>query len=81
MLKKMMQSWGLLTLAFVLVLVPSFSQACSVCGCGDPLASSGSAHPLAGAWRIDFENIYLNASAASDNPAQFEHHHQLQPYE
>jgi hypothetical protein len=68
MFKKIIQLWVVLALAFVLWLAPGLSQACSVCGCGDPLASSGSAHPLAGAWRIDFENIYLNASAASDNP-------------
>jgi hypothetical protein len=67
-MSKMIQSLGLLALSFLLLLVPGFSPACSVCGCGDPLASSGSAHPLAGAWRLDFESIYLNASAASDNP-------------
>ena len=41
--------------------------ACSVCGCGDPLASAGSAHPLAGSFRLDVENIYLTASAQSDD--------------
>jgi hypothetical protein len=45
------------------------SQACSVCGCGDPLQSSASAHPLEGAVRLDFETIYLTASAQSDDDA------------
>jgi hypothetical protein len=44
-------------------------QACSVCGCGDPLQSSASAHPLEGAVRLDFETIYLTASAQSDDDA------------
>jgi hypothetical protein len=43
-------------------------RACSVCGCGDPLASSGSAHPLADSFRLDFESIYLTAAALSDDP-------------
>ncbi len=43
------------------------SWSCSVCGCGDPLASAGSARPLAGSWRISFEHIYLTASAQSDD--------------
>ncbi len=42
--------------------------ACSVCGCGDPLASSGSAHPMAGSFRLDFESIYLTAAALGDDP-------------
>lgn len=43
-------------------------MACSVCGCGDPLASSGSAHPMAGSFRLDFESIYLTAAAIGDAP-------------
>jgi hypothetical protein len=43
-------------------------RACSVCGCGDPLASSGSAHPLADSFRLDFESIYLTAAAVGDAP-------------
>jgi hypothetical protein len=59
-------------IAFVFTIVSIFitdaSWACSVCGCGDPLASSGSAHPLAGSFRLDFESIYLTASAIGDAP-------------
>ncbi len=55
-------------IALILLGGPCPASACSVCGCGDPLASSGTAHPLAGSFRLDFESIYLNASAASDNP-------------
>lgn len=44
-----------------------FLEACSVCGCGDPLASAGSAHPLAGSFRLDIESVYLTASAQSDD--------------
>jgi hypothetical protein len=43
-------------------------MACSVCGCGDPLASSGSAHPMAGSFRLDFESTYLTAAALGDDP-------------
>lgn len=55
------------SLSYLLTFSPPVS-ACSVCGCGDPLASSGSAHPLAGTWRLDFENIMLNAAAIGDAP-------------
>ncbi len=51
----------------VLIFVTNASWACSVCGCGDPLASAGTAHPLADSWRVSFENIYLTASAQSDD--------------
>jgi hypothetical protein len=59
---------GLWALSFLLLLNPGLSLACSVCGCGDPLASSGSAHPMADSWRLDFEDIYLTASALGDAP-------------
>jgi hypothetical protein len=55
------------TLSYLLTFIPSV-EACSVCGCGDPLASSGSAHPMAGSWRLDFESIYLTAAAIGDAP-------------
>jgi len=45
----------------------SRAVACSVCGCGDPQASAGTSQPAAGSWRLTFENIYLTASAQSDN--------------
>ncbi len=53
--------WGLMAL------LPGLSQACSVCGCGDPLQASETAHPLADSWRLDIQNIYLTASAQSDD--------------
>jgi len=43
------------------------AAACSVCGCGDPQAPCGISQPMAGAWRLTFENTYLAASAQSDN--------------
>ena len=43
------------------------ASACSVCGCGDPLAASGSAHPLADSFRLDLSSIYLTAGAQSDD--------------
>ncbi len=57
-------SW--LFFLFLFLSVPA-AWACSVCGCGDPMQSSASAHPLAGAVRLDFETIYLTASAQSDD--------------
>lgn len=45
------------------------ARACSVCGCGDPLASAGSAHPLAGTFHLSLESVYLTASAQSDDDA------------
>src|SRR5208283_1592953 len=55
----------MVTIAFIFS--ANSSWACSICGCGDPLASSGTAHPLADSWRVSFENIYLTASAQSDD--------------
>jgi len=63
-----LKSLGLLALSFFLLFIPGLSQACSVCGCGDPLASAGSAHPMADSWRLDFETLYLTASALGDDP-------------
>lgn len=60
----------LLFLAFTLLNFFTFTQilsACSVCGCGDPMASAGSAHPMANSFRLDVENVYLTASAQSDD--------------
>jgi hypothetical protein len=49
------------------------AEACSVCGCGDPLFVAGDSKPLAGTFRFAFDTIYLTASARSDdNPAQTE---------
>ena len=52
---------------FLLVSSGSDLLACSVCGCGDPLAAAGSAYPLAGSLHLSIENIYLTASAQSDD--------------
>lgn len=49
----------------ILSAVPSW--ACSVCGCGDPLASAGTAHLLADTFRLSLESVYLTASAQSDD--------------
>lgn len=60
-------------IGFVLVVVgASKAGACSICGCGDPLQSAGSAHPLANTFRLAFENVYLAASAQSDDLASTE---------
>jgi hypothetical protein len=49
------------------------AEACSVCGCGDPLFVAGDSKPMAGTWRFAFDYLYLTASARSDdNPAQTE---------
>lgn len=62
----------LLSLSLALTLGGA-AQACSVCGCGDPLASSASAHPLADSFRLDLSTVYLTASAQSDDdPTQTE---------
>lgn len=42
-------------------------QACSVCGCGDPLASAGTAMPLPNTFQLSLESQYLTASAQSDD--------------
>jgi hypothetical protein len=67
---KTLSRCGLTAFIFMIVLIftVNSSWACSVCGCGDPLASSGSAHPLAGSFRLDFESIYLTAAALGDAP-------------
>ncbi len=62
-------------LSTFLLILPATAglQACSVCGCGDPLAATGSVHPLAGSFHLTVENVYLTASALSDgNPTQSE---------
>ena len=49
------------------------AEACSVCGCGDPLIAAGDSSPLAGSLRLAFDYGYLTATAQSDeNPAQTE---------
>jgi hypothetical protein len=42
------------------------AQACSVCGCGDPLVAAADSAPSAGALRLAFDWEYLTASAQSD---------------
>jgi hypothetical protein len=64
------------TLATLLLCTSLFApvaEACSVCGCGDPLFAVGDSKPMAGTWRFAFDYVYLTASARSDdNPAQTE---------
>jgi len=73
-----MRSFKYFLFILTFVLSPFFTftakvDACSVCGCGDPLASAGSAHPLANSFRLSIENSYLTASAQSDDdPTQTE---------
>jgi hypothetical protein len=42
------------------------ARACSVCGCGDPLASAGTNIPMSGIFHLGFEWDYLTASALAD---------------
>lgn len=48
------------------------ANACSVCGCGDPLATSENSQPLAGSFRLSLESVYLTASAQADDLASTE---------
>lgn len=43
------------------------AEACSVCGCGDPLVSAGDARPLPGNLRLALEFETLTATARSDD--------------
>jgi len=59
--------------ALALALLPAWAQACSICGCGDPLLAAGSARPMAGQLRLSIDAEYLYATARSDdNPAATE---------
>jgi Putative MetA-pathway of phenol degradation len=60
-------------LAAFVVGAPAVTQACSICGCGDPLESAGIAPPLPGGFRFALQTEYLTATAASDeDPARTE---------
>lgn len=62
-----------LSLFIFFTLVLSRLNACSVCGCGDPLVAAGVTHPMPGTWRLGLETVYLTATAQSDdNPLQTE---------
>jgi hypothetical protein len=56
---------GALALAFL----PSWAQACSICGCGDPLQAAGTTLPMAGQLRLALDAETLNATAQSDDDA------------
>lgn len=60
-------SKNFLLITTYLALIAGPLCACSVCGCGDPLAAAGSAHPLADSFRLDVQSVYLTASAQSDD--------------
>lgn len=63
----------LLLLSFVLLAASQPLQACSVCGCGDPLQPAGTVHAMAGDIHLSLEGFYLTATAQSDdNPLQTE---------
>ena len=47
-------------------------SACSVCGCGDPLATTENSQPLAGSLRLSIESVYLTASAQTDDLTSIE---------
>jgi hypothetical protein len=62
-----------LALALFLALHPlQRLQACSVCGCGDPLLAAGSAMPMAGQMRFSLDGEYLYATAAGADPGTTE---------
>lgn len=45
------------------------TEACSVCGTGDPLVAAGDARPVAGELKVAIENQFLTATAVmDDNP-------------
>lgn len=59
--------------ALFLALVPMKAlQACSVCGCGDPLLAAGSAMPMAGQLRLSLDGQYLYVTAAGEEPGTTE---------
>jgi hypothetical protein len=49
----------------------SAAEACSVCGCGDPLASAGEARLMSGQLRLALETEVLTARARSDDDPTF----------
>jgi len=52
----------------------SIAEACSVCGCGDPLASAGEAYLGAGRLRLALDTELLTARARSDDDPAFVEH-------
>ena len=56
-----------LAIASTLLVAPSAAQACSVCGCGDPLVLAGDSMPVPNTVRFALEYEYLTATARSDD--------------
>jgi len=54
-------------LASGILVAPSVAEACSVCGCGDPLVLAGDSMPVANTFRFALEYEYLTATARSDD--------------
>ncbi len=60
-------------LLLCLALWATAAEACSVCGCGDPLFAAGDSNPMGGTFRFALDYTLLSATARSDdNPAQTE---------
>ena len=64
--------WAALSCFALFLNLSPQAQACSVCGCGDPLLAAGSNLPMAGNFRLSLEAAYLYASAAGDGPGATE---------
>ncbi len=62
----------ILLLSFLSFGIVKNLQACSVCGCGDPLQSVTDVAPMAGSFRLGLEGEYLTAQAAGDDPGSTE---------
>lgn len=70
--------FGVGALTLLLCWSPARSEACSVCGCGDPLVLASEARPAAGWLRLAIEVELLTARARSDDhPDYFEELTQL----
>jgi hypothetical protein len=62
----MLQQRLLLALVAVLALSAGTAQACSVCGCGDPVLSASDPAALAGTLRLQLDFEYLRIDAGTD---------------
>ena len=69
-----LEASGLACVALCVFVSLSSAEACSVCGCGDPLASAGEAHLAAGQFRLALDTELLTARARSDDDPVFVEH-------
>jgi len=58
---------GVTALVWLVLVLPNPVFACSVCGCGDPLAAAGEAAPMASQLTVRLDAEQLSASARSDD--------------